>query len=226
LTAHLEPDAEFLEDAVAEGFIVSTEEPTKTEKPQDHNDNGIITHDSLNQEASQSRFQNDSLPTGTIAKTPEASPKLTGENTKELPKNESAAVLNTVGTRKNTAPTSEENAEGSGILPGEVEHAASVDDASERSDLSFKTLNEKQDKDDQFDGSGMRPEVIETIVEAVTVPENPVLFRGKENRKLAPAHDGQAEGVKEGTPDWLIILALCLTLVAVICVFVAIGTKD
>lgn len=69
-----------------------------------------------------------------------------------------------VGSRKNTASTSEENAEGSGILIEEViklhasvihptmENAAAVDIESEKSGVSSKTLNEKQF---DLDGSGM-----------------------------------------------------------------------
>lgn len=141
---------------MAEGFIVGTKGPTKTEKPQD-NYNVITTHDSLNPEANLSLFQKDSLPTVTIAKPPKASTEFTNEIAKELPKNESAAVLNTVGSSQTTTLSPEENAEGSGMFPEQViemhtaiETVAEVDISSEGSGMFSETLNEKQEEDLQF----------------------------------------------------------------------------
>lgn len=157
MTTNLEPDADFLEEAMADGFIVSTKGPTKTEIPQ-NNYNAVITHDSLNPEANLSLFQKDSQPTATTVKTPEASTKLSTGNTNELPKNESAAVLITVGSSQTTTLSLEENPEGSGILPEQaikmhmsvihttLETVAEVD-SSEGSGMIPKILNEKQNED-------------------------------------------------------------------------------
>lgn len=139
---------------MADGFIVGTTKgPTKIEKPQD-NYNAIVTHDSLNPEANLSLFQKDSLPTVTIAKTPEDSTELSTGKTNELPRNERAAVLIPVGSSQTT-----ENTEGSGIFPewvitmhpsirhNTIETAAEVDISSDGSGMLLETINEKQDKD-------------------------------------------------------------------------------
>ncbi|XP_053473219.1 uncharacterized protein cd44a [Ictalurus furcatus] len=270
LTENLEQD-DFLEEAMAEGFIVGTKGPTKTEKPQD-NYNVIITHDSLNPEANLSLFQKDSLPTVTIAKPPKG---FTNENAKERPKNESAAVLNTVGSSQTTTLSPEENAEGSGMFPERViemhtaiETVAEVDISSDGSGMFSETLNEKQEEDLQFTTtvrtsgeldnstlvfdsaekngeSRMGPEVPTsdwlTTTSTIIVEAEIIAHKNNEVAVEKPLDESTQDltvfsvldpeptisaRVKEGTPGWLLILALCLTLGAVICVFAGIATKD
>ncbi|KAF4091061.1 hypothetical protein AMELA_G00032740 [Ameiurus melas] len=273
LTANLEHD-DFLEEAMAEGFIVATKGPTKTENPQD-NYNAIITHDSLNPEANLSLFQKDSLPTGTIAKPPKASTEFTTKNTEELPKNESAAVLNTVGSSQTTTLSPEENAEGSGMFPERViemhtsiETVAEVDISSDGSGMFSETPNEKQEEDRLFTTtvhtsgeldnstlvfgseenngkSSMGPDVPtsnwRTTTSTIIVESEIIAHKNNEAAVEKPLNESSQDLtvfsvldpeptisslVKEGTPGWLLILALCLTLGAVICVFAGIATKD
>ncbi|MCI4393147.1 hypothetical protein PGIGA_G00154000 [Pangasianodon gigas] len=280
LTTNLEPDADLLEEVIADGFIVSTKGPTKTEKPQD-NFNAIIIHDSTNPEANLSLFQKDSLPTVTTVKTPEASTEPTTENSNELPKNESATVLITVGPSQTTTLSPVENDEGSGIFSEPdiemhtsmthttIETAAEVDISIDGSGM---VLNEKPEEDLPFtttvhtlvfrsseenavSGMGRKPPTsdwlttmstiieeeaeiavrthIEVAVEKPTDESGPdpvetVSFE-PEVQDTKSGHDPKptvSAFVKEGTPGWLLILALCLTLGAVICVFAGIATKD
>lgn len=154
LTANVDPDTDFIEEAMADGFIVATKEPYKAEKTQDKN-NGIM-HDSLNPEANLSHFLKNSVPTETIAKNPEAITELTSENTKELPTNESATVLITAGSIQTTTLSLDENAEGSGIFPEWVLEKSSRNglsmniDGSGDSGMFLESLDETQDKDLQF----------------------------------------------------------------------------
>ncbi|KAK3510168.1 hypothetical protein QTP70_026759 [Hemibagrus guttatus] len=277
LTANVELDTDFIEEAMADGFLVSTKEPYKTEKTQDKN-NGI-THDSLNPEANISYFLKTSVPSETIAKNPEAITELTSENTNELPKNESATVLITVGSIQTTTISPDENAEGSGMFPKLVLEKSSLNglsmniDGSGDSGMFSEILDETQDKDLQFittvrnspdlkmstlsseenGESGMGPEASTsdwmTTVPAVIVDEDviPIHINNvqknmeesgpKPGEKVPSQYKPQFEEfeelahepdtqVKEGTPGWLLILALCLIIGAVICVFVGIGTKD
>ncbi|XP_026992787.2 uncharacterized protein cd44a isoform X2 [Tachysurus fulvidraco] len=270
LNANVEPDAEFLEEAMADGFLVSNDGKYKTEKTQDKN-NAIITHDSSNSKEKSSLFQKDSVPTETIAlKSPEASTELTSENTKELPKNENAADLITFVSNQTTTLFPEEKSEGSGNVPNWVLEESFLSRlsipvyGSGDSSMLLEIPDEKQDKDLQFtttvfnsvdlkiptllseeDGeSGMGPEaptsdwlttIPSVIVNEEVIPkhinnvEKPMEESSPEPtvkdqfKKSAKEPDAL---VKEGTPVWLLILALCLTLGAVICVFVGIATKD
>ncbi|XP_060715764.1 uncharacterized protein cd44a [Tachysurus vachellii] len=276
LNANVEPDAEFLEEAMADGFLVGNNGKYKTEKTQDKN-NAINTHESSNSEAKASLFQKDSVPTETIVKSPEASTELTSEITKELPKNENAAVLITFVSNQTTTLSPEENSEGSGNVPNWPLEKSFLSRlsmpvyGSGDSSMFLEIPDEKQDKDLQFtttifnsadlkistllseeDGeSGMGPEaptsdwlttIPSVIVNEEVIPkhinnvEKPMQestpaptvkvsspFKPDQFKKSVEGPDAL---VKEGTPGWLLILALCLTLGAVICVFVAIATKD
>ncbi|XP_026992788.2 uncharacterized protein cd44a isoform X3 [Tachysurus fulvidraco] len=240
LNANVEPDAEFLEEAMADGFLVSNDGKYKTEKTQDKN-NAIITHDSSNSKEKSSLFQKDSVPTETIAlKSPEASTELTSENTKELPKNENAADLITFVSNQTTTLFPEEKSEGSGNVPNWVLEESFL------SRLSIPVYGSEEDGE-----SGMGPEaptsdwlttIPSVIVNEEVIPKHinnvekpmeesspePTVkvsspFKPDQFKKSAKEPDAL---VKEGTPVWLLILALCLTLGAVICVFVGIATKD
>lgn len=169
----MEPDADFLEEATADGFIVGTTKgPTKTEK-QD-NFNAIVAHDSLNPAVNLSLIEKDSLPTVTVAKSPKASTEHTTENTNELPKNEGAAVLITVDLSKTATFSPEENPEGSGIFPEwivkthtskihtTIETLAEVDISSDGSGMLLDTLNKKPNDDLSFTSTVRNSENLDT----------------------------------------------------------------
>ncbi|KAI5088639.1 CD44 antigen [Silurus meridionalis] len=253
LPANPEPDAEFIEEATADGFIVATKEPTKTEKAQDNNV-AIITHDSQNPEANHSQFQKDNLPKTTIAKTPEASPELTSENTNQL-----VAVTSIQTTTLFPKAQLEGSAElavedGSGETLNETRDKdlpLTTTPTTHSGDRTISTrvlvLSEK-DKEAEIGSedptsnqltttaSVIVEEVIlerkidevaaeETVNEGSLDPAKEVTSKPETRLINIPGHDPKP-AIKEGTPSWLLILALCLTLLAVICVFVAIATKD
>ncbi|KAI5626288.1 CD44 antigen [Silurus asotus] len=249
LPANPGPDAEFIEEAMADGFIVATEEPTKTEKAQDNNV-AIITHDSQNPEANRSQFQKDNLPKTTIAKTPEAQAlKLTSENTNQL------VAVTSIQT---TALLPK------GQYEGSTEQDGSGDTLTEDNDLPLTTtptthfgdrtistsvfVSSEKDKEAEIGSEDPTPNQLtttasvivedvilerkidnvaaeETVNEGSLDPAEEVTSKPESRLINIPGHDPKP-AIKEGTPSWLLILALCLTLLAVICVFVAIATKD
>ncbi|XP_060767079.1 uncharacterized protein cd44a isoform X3 [Neoarius graeffei] len=227
VTTNLEPDADFLEEAMADGFIVSTKEPTKTEIPRD-NHHAVINHDSLNPEANRSPFQKDSLPTITTVKTPEASTKLSTGNTNELPKNENATVLMKVGSHQTTTLPLEETLEGSGIFPEQIikkdtsvthttlENVDKKDFSSKGSDMISTTLNEEQ----EGSGSGI------TNLDWLTTTSTKIKKEGRIAVVYRTKEEEEKHSPDQENKDWLLILALCLTLGAVICVLAGIATKD
>ncbi|TSK20014.1 hypothetical protein Baya_1562 [Bagarius yarrelli] len=252
LTQDVGPD--FFDEVAADGFIVATNGPTISEKIQSNN-NAVITNDSINPEEIISVFHSvptESIATvpvtlnkitNKVIKTENGAvylitvgssqssllfPEENAEGSANLPGG-SGMFLETLDERqdkelqftttvrnsgdvKTSTLSSEENG-GSGMGPEApisdwltTTPTISLVKSVNAENMNIKTLNKPVDR------SG--PDSTEKV-----------LFQPKPRLSKEFVNEPDTQ-MKEGTPGWLFILALCLTVGAVVCVSIGIATKD